>query len=322
MLRNLLLCASIVAVSFGCASSARQESKKEANNNTVETIPSPAPDQPAIAPDLVPTSLNELPATQNGGFVLKPGFYEAEFRTYCLQPGTPDPSPRDAYLQAPMTGYRKEMVQTVLNNSRIKSDIPQRHVQLLLWNIVSGSDFERLSPSVKADASRLLSSKQIFELKGGVVGLMKTVAYNIPGNSGTDIRRLFDLGTSSYEAYERLAVLREPSRLKRADFKNDEWYKQKQNFYVRHFPVSYQKVKIQVYVPDGLVDSTGKYNGEYLVFDPTGYQTIPANSDAQRLGIGGPFIDVVRKVIIIANPGTGNPKKIEPKSNPKGKPAA
>lgn len=320
MLRNLLfiLLASVSLV--GCVSSSKKQNSKT-NTETVETIPAPANQQPEIPADAKPTSLNDLPSTQNGGFVLQPGFYEAEFRTYCLQPGTPDPSPRDAYLQAPMTGYRKEMVQTVLNNSRIKSDIPQRHVQLLLWNIVSGSDFEKLSPSVKADATRLLSSKQIFELKGGVVGLMKTVAYNIPGNSGSDIRRLFDLGSASYEAYERMAVLREPSQLKRADFKNDVWYKQKQNFYVRHFPVSYQKVRIQVYVPDGLVDSTGKVNGEYLVFDPTGYQTIPANSNAQRLGIGGPFIDIVRKVIIIANPGNPTPKKIEPK-NPKGKPAA
>jgi hypothetical protein len=41
----------------------------------------------------------DLPQTQYGGFVLKPGFYEAEFKTYCLQPGTPDPHSGDAYVQ-------------------------------------------------------------------------------------------------------------------------------------------------------------------------------------------------------------------------------
>jgi len=320
MLRNLLFSAVLLVLLNACAPGAKQKTTP-ANDSNIETATEPAKEQPLIPADLQPASLNDLPAIQNGGFVLQPGFYEAEFRTYCLQPGTPDPSPRDAYLQAPMTGYRKEIIQTVLNNSRLKPEIPQKNVQLLLWNIVSGSDFDKLSPTVKSDAARLLNSKQIFELRGGVVGLMKNVAYNIPGSSGNDIRRLFDLGNSTYEMYERMAVLRQPSQLRRPDFKNDQWYKQKQSYYVRHFPVSYQKVKIQVYVPDGLLDSTNKVNGEYLVFDPTGYQTIPANSNAQRLGIGGPMVDIIRKVIIINNPGNGNPKKIEPR-NPKGKPAA
>jgi hypothetical protein len=68
---------------------------------------------------------------------------------------------------------------------------------------------------------------------------------------------------------------------------------------VRYFPNSYQHVKIQVYVPDGLVDSTGKRNGEYLLFDPVSLMAVPANSNAQRLGIGAPVVDILRKVIEI-----------------------
>lgn len=321
MLRNILIAVLVPLVLYSCASTANRESKK-IKNSEGEIMASPALNQPEIPAELKPSPLNDLPATQNGGFVLKPGFYETEFRTYCLQPGTPDPSPRDAYLQVPMSGYRKEIVQSVLINSRQKPQIPQRNVQLLLWSIVSGSDYEKLPSVVKLNANELLTSKQIFELRGGVVGMMKTVANNIPGNSGSDIKRLFELGNSSYELYERMAVLREPSQLKRADYKNDQWYKQKQNYYVRHFPISYQKVKIQVFVPEAFVDSVGKVNGEYLVFDPTGYQTIPANSNAQRLGVGGPLVDIIRKVIIINVPNNGPPKKIEPrqpKTDPKGR---
>jgi hypothetical protein len=50
-------------------------------------------------------------------------------------------------------------------------------------------------------------------------------------------------------------------------------------------------------VPDGLLDGEGKVNGEYLVFDPTGQQAIPAYTNAQRLGIGSPVIDIVRAII-------------------------
>jgi hypothetical protein len=269
--------------------------------------------------ELKPDSLTDLPRTEDGGFVLAPGYYEAEFKTYCLQPGTPDPNPRDAYLQAPVSGYRKDIIETVLYNSRSKPDIEQRHVQLLLWSVVSGSNFDKLPREVQSDAMQLLTPKQIFELKGGVMGVVKTVSNNLPAgliNGHNDIGRLFEIGTSSYEAYERIAVLREPAKIKRSDFKNDQWYKH-HSYYVRHLPVSYKKVRIQVYVPDGILDSTGKVSGEYLVFDPTGLQAVPANSNAQRLGIGGPVLDIIR-IVIEMNKENHPPKRLpENKKNNK-----
>ena len=256
--------------------------------------------QPEIAPDLKPQSLMELPQTQYGGFVLKPGFYEAEFKTYCLQPGTPDPRQGDAYLQGPITGYRKDIVQSVLLNSRDKQEIDQRNIQLLLWSVVSGSDFNSLSYSVQTDAMKLLTPKQIFELKGGVIGVIKNVSYSTGLiNANNDIRRLFETSIDSYEAYEKIAVRREQSKILKTGVKYDQWYKQKENYYVRYFPESYKKVRIQVYVPEGVVDAENKLNNEYVVFDPTGQQAIPAFTNAQRLGIGSPVIDIVRAIIKI-----------------------
>ena len=244
-------------------------------------------------------SLMELPQTQDGGFVLAPGFYEAEFKTYCLQPGTPDPRPGDAYLQGPVTGKRKEIVESVLLNSRYKAEIPQRNIQLLLWSVVSGADFDKLSYEVRSDATRLLTTSQIFQLKGGVAGLLKDISRN-SGLVQGDLRGLLELGSSTYEAYEKIAVLREPSRIIRKGVSYDQWYKQKEAYYIRYFPASYQKVKIQLYVPGDLLDTANKYNGEYLVFDPTGQQAIPAFTNAQRLGIGAPVREVFRKVIQVS----------------------
>jgi len=59
----------------------------------------------------------ELPQTEDGEIVLSEGFYEAEFKSYCLQPGTPSPSDRDAYRQGPLTANRKDIVETILRNS-------------------------------------------------------------------------------------------------------------------------------------------------------------------------------------------------------------
>ena len=309
LLKNL--CFAILLGS--CASSSRN-GKQTVSNNTIDTDSSL---QPSIASDQKPQSLMDLPQTQNGGFVLAPGFFEAEFKTYCLQPGTPDPSQGDAYLQGPVTGYRKDIIESVLLNSREKPELDQRNIQLLLWSVVSGSNFNKLSHPVQADAMKLLTPKQVFTLKGGVAGVIKTVANSSKiFNADNGIQRLFETGITSYESFERLAVLNEPSQIRRTGVKYDQWYRQKENYYVRYFPASYKKVRIQVYVPDSLMDAQGKVEGEYMVFDPTGQQAIPAFTNAQRLGIGAPVLDIVR-VIIEVNKRTSPPKKFPEKRNTK-----
>jgi hypothetical protein len=274
------------------------------NNSAISKIEAAESiDQPQIATDAKPASLNDLPQTQDGGFVLKPGFYEAEFKTYCLQPGTPDPRQGDAYLQGRVSGYRKEIVESVLLNSRDHNEIPQKNIQLLLWSVVSGSNFNSLSTSVQSDAMKLLTPKQIFELRGGVLGAIRNVS-SATGllDANSDIKKLFEASVHSYEAYEKLAVRQEASRVIKKGVKADQWYKQKENYYVRYFPESYKKVRIQVYVPDQLLDSNNKLNGEYVVYDPTGQQAIPAYTNAQKLGIGTTVIDVVRETIRVNKP--------------------
>jgi hypothetical protein len=283
------------------------------NAKPVETgDPVPLTLQPLLPADAAPRSMMELPQTEHGGFVLSPGFYEAEFKTYCLQPGTPDPAPGDAYLQGPVTGYRKEIIQSVLSNSRDYPGMDQRNVQLLLWSVVSGSSFNKLPSPVQADAMKLLTPKQVFQLKGGVAGMIKTVSASTGLlKNGSDMQRLFETGSSSYEAFERLAVLREPSQVKRKGVAYDQWYRQKENYYVRYFPSSYKKVRIQVYVPEEAKPAAG----EYLVFDPTGQQAIPAFTNAQRLGIGAPVLDVIR--VIIGTNKENTPPVKAPKKNKK-----
>jgi hypothetical protein len=310
LLKNLFF-----AIAFcSCATSSLNKKLPEGNKDFDKAIPA----EPDLITDTTPQSLMDLPQTQYGGFILKPGFYEAEFKTYCLQPGTPDPREGDAYLQGPLTGYRKDIVESVLLNSRIKQDIEQKNIQLLLWSVVSGADFNRLSYPVQADAMRLLNSRQIFELKGGVMGMIKNVSYSSGIiNTNSEMQRLFRTGISSYETYERLAVRREQSRVIKKGVKYDQWYRQNENYYVRYFPESYKKVKIQVFVPGSLLDAENKLNGEYVVFDPTGQQAVPAFTNAQRLGIGAPVIIAVAKTIIQVNKKPSVPNKTPERKNPK-----
>jgi hypothetical protein len=312
---KLFLLSSLFFISILTACSSSRKSSESTPTNTINAVAL----QPQIDSAQAPQSLMDLPQTQYGGFVLKPGFYEAEFKTYCLQPGTPDPHNGDAYVQAPVSGYRKDIIESVLLNSRDKNEIEQRNIQLLLWSVVSSSNFNSLSYSVQNDAAKLLTPKQIFQLKGGVVGVIKEASYTTGIlNSNSDIKRLFETGINSYEAYERIAVRHEQSQITRRGVKYNQWYPQKENYYVRFIPESYKKVKIQVYVPNDLLDADNKLDGEYLVFDPTGQQGIPTFTNAQRLGIGAPVIvDIVRQVIKI-NKALPPPKKSpQKKTNPK-----
>jgi hypothetical protein len=308
--KNLFL----VLLLSSCVSSTRN-SKQVVSDNIIGEINST---DLFITADQKPLSLMELPQSEVGGFVLAPGFYEAEFKTYCLQPGTPDPSQGDAYLQGPITGYRKDIIESVLLNSKEQPQMDQKNIQLLLWSVVSNSNFNKLSSHVQADAMKLLTPKQVFQLKGGVAGVIKTVSNSTNlFNAAKGMQNLFEKGISSYESFERLAVLKEQSKITRKNVKFDQWYKQKENYYIRYFPVSYKKVRVQVYVPDSLMDAENKMNGEYVVYDPTGQQAIPAFTNAQRLGIGAPVIvDIVRAVIKV-NKGTSTPKKVPAKKNPK-----
>jgi len=266
-----------------------------------------------------PLSLVDLPQTEAGEIVLSEGFYEADFKSYCLQPGTPSPSNGDAYRQGPLSAYRRDIIETILRNSLKKPELEQKNIQLLLWSVVSGSDFRKLPWDVQTTAGQLLSRKQIFELKGGVMGIVKTVSEALPATGVTSanlkLKQLFELGTSSYELFERVAVVDQSLKVKKGTINKDQWYKQPEGYYLRYFPSSYQHVKIQVYVPDGTL--TGKDPEDYLVFDPVAMMAIPANSNSQRLGIGAPAIDVVRKIIQIQQ-SPGNPKKppLQP-TNPK-----
>ncbi|HEX6179682.1 MAG TPA: hypothetical protein VFZ47_00475 [Chitinophagaceae bacterium] len=302
----------IVILLASCASSSRN-STKDTSTNTVDNN---SQDQPIIDSGRTPLSLMDLPTSQYGGFALAPGFYEAEFKTYCLQPGTPDPTPGDAYLQGPVTGHRREIIETALLNSTKYPNMEQRNIQLLLWSVVSNGNYNKLSPSVQADASRLLTPKQIFELKGGVMGVIKQVSNSGVLGANSNMQKLFEAGTTSYESYERLAVLNERSQVKRHGVKFDQWYKQKENYYIRYFPASYKKVKIQIFVPEGLLDAENKVNGDYLLFDPTATQANPAFTNAQRLGVGAPVKEIVRIIVQVSKNPRPQPKSPERKPRP------
>ena len=308
MQKQLPLILVFVVFLSACAAVTKQEpvTRSIANNPSEPVIVSELP-----ITDSTALSLVEQPRFEDGSFALTPGFYEAEFKSYCLEPGTPDPSRNDAYFLSAAGGGRKEYVETILRNSYDAPNIDQKHIQLLLWAVVSKKEFSKLPGDVQSTGRQLLNSKQIFELNGGMMGMVKTVATMIPSSGGNDIRKLFDLGTQSYEAYERIAVLREPSKISRPQFKLTQWYQHPDGYYLRYYPESYKKTRIQVYVPEN-AQPVPDSSANFIVFDPASMVIAPANSNAQKLGIGAPVIEVVKSVIKIIGNDKRPPRQKEP----------
>lgn len=312
---------------YGCiiliACTSRNAVRSSNSNNLTDTVALVADidstshdmDTMAIAGKTA-ASLVDLPVTQDGAIILSPGFYEADFKSYCLQPGTPDPSSRDAYGQQVLNTYHKDIVETALRQSLVKTDLEQKNIQLLLWSVVSGSNFDQLSPKVQQTARQLLTRKQIFELRGGVTGMIKRMTNYIPNNSGdmAAIKGLFEKGANSYEAFEKIAVRHEPSIITDPNYRRDQWNWQPGGYFLRYYPASYKQLKVQVYVPANVTNADAIAAGKYLLFDPVLLMAAPANSNAQHLGIGAPVIEILRKVIQV---NTNGPKLPQPKTTPK-----
>src|SRR5688572_409835 len=123
-MRKLILRYSVIVVILcSCVSTSNQKTENSnrktsrtlsavsSSFNDVDTSLITRPDLPA---NLSIVSLIDQPRTEDGSFVLTSGLYETDFKTYCLQPGTPGPSSRDVYFQADLKGSRKDIIQTIL----------------------------------------------------------------------------------------------------------------------------------------------------------------------------------------------------------------
>lgn len=229
---------------------------------------------PEFGADATYKQLSSLTKNADGLYELKPGFYETTNLSYCLKAGTHRPAKGDAYGNAPILGKMDDIVETILlrsqelwrgkgggNSSLIGSTlISQKDVQLLLWAIIAKADFDDMQNKTKAVVVALLSPEQIVKLNGGAV---KSVA-NFASDKGwlekpafvrsieeaeQSLRQLYKSGNSSYEDFERLAVLAGVNS-EAQPVEYGTWFKHKDGFYIRYEPHGYQRTHIKLYVPE------------------------------------------------------------------------
>lgn len=257
------------------------------------------------------TSLSTLSKNEDGVYELKPGFYETINMSYCLKAGTNGPAKGDAYGNAPIKGKMDDIVESILIQSQelwrnkasgtgVKNKlstffISQQDVQLLLWAIIAKADFDDMQNKTKAVALALLSPEQIVKLNGGAV---KSVV-NFASEKGwvdkpewmrkieeaeQSMRQLYKSSTSTYEDFERLAVLAGAST-EPQPVEYGTWFKHDQGYYIRYEPQGYPRTHIKIYVP-------GKENIKLKI---TGVIATPSDS-RQRLAQTDMSVDEYQKL--------------------------
>jgi hypothetical protein len=218
------------------------------------------------------TALSSLKKNAEGFYELPSGFYETTNLSYCLKAGTNGPSKGDSYGNAPIKGKMDDVVETILVKSQqlwrnetneqsiANRFISQKDVQLLLWAIIAKADFDDMQNKTKATALALLSPEEIVKLNGGAVksavnfasdkGWMEKPAFvRTIEEAEQSLRQLYKSSNSTYEDFERLAVL--------SGINNEAqpvafgtWFKHDDGFYIRYEPQGYSRTHIKIYVPE------------------------------------------------------------------------
>ena len=230
--------------------------------------------------------LYKMKQTEEGAFILCPGYYEMINMSYCLQAGTHGPSNGDGYMYAPTAGKMHDIVNAILLKHATKhQEISQHDVQVLLWAIIARAKFKNLSGRLKVVAALLLTPEEIVKLNGGVAQTLggeaiKKGIVNLPApiqsvmEAENNIRLLVEQGSDSYEDFERYAMLAGIAPDNNSEVVRGMWSLHPDGYYVRYFPEGYSRTRVQLWVPD----TKGQ-----IIYNAIGTIACPASTGAQRL---------------------------------------
>ncbi len=218
--------------------------------------------------------LSSLRRGPGGGWLLKPGLYSGEVRSYCLHAGTYGPTRGDGYLYAPLKGKRSGIIRKILHNSADHPDLPQQQVQSLIWALESRTKFSELPQDLQTAASTLLSPEDILALNGASLDYITQQYQDQVFGKMTDslrpiyeaqnsLRGLLTQADAPFEQLERVAVLsgNPPKDRNSRDIPAGRWCLHPGGYFVRYLPSTYSRTTLFVYVPERFTlkrDSLGR----------------------------------------------------------------
>ncbi len=226
--------------------------------------------------------------TQNGFLLERPGCFAGEIRSYCLQSGTYAPTKGQGYAYAPLSGSGSSFIRTVLQNSVDHPEIPQRHIQVLLWAILARTRISDMAPEIRAAAAVLLSKEQADLIIGNAIDElreegMKRLMRNLPEPARrvlaaeAQLRSLLTDVSATYEDIERVAVLfGQPEPMDhRLEVPRGRWSYHRDGYFIRYFPRTYSELRLEISYPEpyfidrdtrGRITQVGNGQGDRIEF--------------------------------------------------------
>ena len=242
---------------------------------------------------------HSIPRRPNGAFILKPGTYEMTVQSYCLHAGTYGPSRGNGYLYAPLKGPKQAIIQRILQDTWKQPGVSQNDVQMIIWAILARARLKDLAPELRRSADKLLSRQEQSELDGSALDWVPSQALDLataslPGPSRSivqaenELRRRLAIPGVSFQAMRQIAVLagRAP-RSSGPSVPMGRWSEHLGGFYVRYFPSSFMRTRVQVYVPalekKNKTGGAGGSTDSYGDWDLSSDVATPGNPGSQRL---------------------------------------
>lgn len=218
--------------------------------------------------------LTDLPWDAHLGYLAMPGAYQFVAESYCLKAGTHGPGGGDGYAYADLAGSRGAMVQTILREAVNHPEIPQSHIQLLLWGVIARTQLQAMPAEAQAVAQRMLTEAERRQINGGALGLIPREAQQplfraLPQSvrqvleAEAELRRLLTQGNATYQQIEAIAVL--TGSVGQGDgsrhIPQGRWSLHPDGYFIRYQPFGYSRTQVQAWVPEALAierDSQGR----------------------------------------------------------------
>ena len=187
-------------------------------------------------------------------FDLKPGYYKASIRSYCLHAGVYGPIKGDGYQVARLKGNKSALVRNILSRSAEHPEIAQQDVQTLIWGIEAGAKFSSYQPSFQVAVKPILTDMEIAAMEVNVGKLAgKAVPADLKEIAQTyeSLRDKMQSSQMKYDEIEEIAVRTgaPPLGFGSKVINTSVWSYIGDGFYLKASPRGYPRTDIEIYRP-------------------------------------------------------------------------
>lgn len=249
--------------------------------------------------DLVNGSLKALVLQQEfvaselnntGKLKLKSGFsYEFTLESFCVHSGAVRPITGDGLFLGDIEGAAKNWLPQILSQYKSKN-IAQNEAQVLIWSLLSGSRFDELNFENRRNLTKIFPDAAVRFGNSLVEDSAKSFLMSQIPSEVLSAKDKFDhykdLLQDSKLKYSEIEQILSPesSRLNPIPV---GWLKHEDGYYIQLKSDGYQKVRVQIYAPDGLKEN--------IYFNPSKHVVLPG--EGQRLALSSYVVNEANSLL-------------------------